>query len=177
MISTIISYIDKIADIFSSIAQKYIQCLCCIIVQIQKYGCHGLVEPFVLINEISYIQHFIQTINNAHLASQNNISEMSSFSLFDGQYCDKDNKINNKEMCEDACTKQKEAVLNEMIDLDTLFSSPFCLNFVHVFNAICSVILIIDDFSTRSLKKQFTTNNRRIQRSFTSSSEFVQRIL
>ena len=146
------------AEIFSSIAQKYRQRLCRIIVKVQKYGCHGLVEPFVLINEISYIQHFIQTINDARLASQNDISEMSSFSLFDGQCCEQDNKINNKEMCADACTEQKEAILNEMInflsmiDLDISFSSPFCPNFLHVFNAICSVILIINDFSTRSLK-------------------------
>ena len=158
LISTIISYIDKMAEIFSSISQKYRQRLCRIIVKVQKYGCHGLVEPFVLINEISYIQHFIQTINDARLASQNDISEMSSFSLFDGQCCEKDNKINNKEMCADACTEQKEAILNKMInflsmiDLDTSFSSPFCPNFLHVFNAICSVILIINDFSTRSLK-------------------------
>ena len=64
LIIRILQYIDKMAEIFGDVADKYRARLCRIIAKVQKYGCKGLVSPTVMLSDTEFIKDLIQKLND-----------------------------------------------------------------------------------------------------------------
>ena len=126
LINNTVTYLDKMAEICSGFSHKYKQRLCRIISKIQKYGCKGLADPIVILNEIDQIQTIIDVLNKLKFNSNQDVTEMSTVSLFNGECCDDRNmlqKQQRREMCEMHCSDAKEAALeeiNHLLDMQSL---------------------------------------------------------
>ena len=105
-------YTDKLGEICDYIADKYLRRLCRIMKRIESYHCQGFVPMNVIINNIDFVNEFVQLLNNK-LSRIGEISDVSSIEpLFGGKCC---TNYNDDEKEDPECSDENERILKQLL--------------------------------------------------------------
>ena len=101
-------YTDKLGEICDYIADKYLRRLCRIMKRIESYHCQGFIPMGVIIDNIDFVNQFVELLNNK-LARAGEISDVSSIEpLFGGKCC---TNYNDDEKADPECSDENENIL------------------------------------------------------------------
>ena len=107
-------YTDKLAEICDDIANKYLRRLCRIMKRIESYHCQGFVPMNVIMDNIDFVNEFVDLLNNK-LNMVGEISDVSSIEpLFGGKCCANYND-NDNEKEDPECSDQNERILYQIL--------------------------------------------------------------